>query len=140
MGLFKKKENTEFEATKTFGRWLQYDENHRLIKITEGIKKIISLEDIQLYQIKYGDKIYNKANLGNMVTGGVLFGVNGILLAGSHTEEYISNLGITIKANDKFYFIPMIIGKMKKSSAKGILEQAENIVQFLDGVIDNLKL
>ena len=137
MGLFSKKEKVEFEATTSFGRWLQYDENRNLIKITEGIKKIIPVEDIQLYQVKCGTKTYNKANLGKAAVGGALFGVAGVVLAGTHEEEYISNLNILIKANDKFYSIPMIIGKMKKSSAKGVIEQADKIVEFLDSICKN---
>ena len=137
MALFKKKESVEFDATITFGRWLQYDETRRLVKITEGIKKVISVDDIKSYQLKYGDKIYNKANLGKAIVGGALFGASGVILAGTHAEEYISNLGIMINVNDKFYCIPMIIGKMKKSSATNILKQAENIIKFLDDVINN---
>lgn len=136
MGLFSKKEKVEFEATKKFGvNWLQYDENRKLIKIM-NVKSPIPVEDIQLYRIKYGNKTYNKANLGKAAVGGAVLGLAGVILAGTHTEEYISNLTVEIKANDKFYYIPLIIGKMKAQAAKGILNSAEEMIEFLDSITD----
>ena len=135
MGLFGfgKKEAIEFDATKSFGTYLQYDENRQLIKVM-NVKQPIPVADIQLYRLKYGNKVYDKANIGKAAIGGALFGVAGVILAGTHQEEYISNLTVEIKANDKFYYIPMIIGKMKVSSAKNIFASAEKIIAFLEEI------
>ena len=130
---FKKKENVEFEATRKFSDYLMYDENRNLIKI-KGVKTPIAVEDIQLYQLKYGNKTYDRVDLGEAMVGGALFGVLGIVMAGTHKDEYISNLTIMIKANDKFYSIPMIIGKMKVNLAKSIVSQAEQMIAFLDEI------
>ena len=138
MGLFNKKKKVEFEATKTFMvDRLQYDEKRSLIKIKNGFQvNIISIDDIQTYSLKFGNKTYDKTNLGKALVGGVTFGLVGVILAGTHKEEYISNITISIKANDKFYFLPLTIGKTKYDVSKGILEEAEHIIKFLDEVIN----
>lgn len=130
---FKKKEKAgeEFNATVSFSNYLQYDEVRNTIKVM-GKGAPIPVESIQLYNLKYGNKTYNKTNVGKAALGGALFGVAGVLLAGTHEEDYLSNLTIEIKANDKFYYIPMIIGKMKMKTAKGVLTYAEKIINFLD--------
>lgn len=130
----KKKDKVEFEATKSFmGGNFQYDENRRLIRIKNGFQvNIIPADSIQTYSLMYGDKTYTKANLGKAVVGGALFGILGIAAAGTHKEEYISNMKIMIKADDKFYYLILTIGKMKVSAAKGILKTAEDIIALLD--------
>jgi len=136
MGLFNKKKTNEFEATKTFMvDKLQYDENRNLIKIKNGLQvNIISVDDIQTYSLKFGSKTYDKANLSKAFIGGVTLGLVGVILAGTHKEEYISNITVSIKANDKFYFLPLTVGKMKYEACKGILESAENMIKFLDEI------
>lgn len=130
---FKKKDKVEFEATRTFGSYFQYDANRQAVKIM-ATKKIIPVSSIETYQLNYGNKVYTKKNLGSAVVGTAMFGVVGAILAGTHSEEYISNLNILIRADGKFYSIPMIIGKIKMSSAKGTLRIADEIIEFLDGV------
>ena len=134
MGLFSKKEKVEFEATRKFMvDMLQYDENRNTIKI-KNVKQPIPVESIQTYSLKFGSKTYNKANLGKAIVGGSVLGLAGIVLAGTHTEEYISNIQVMIKADDKFYYIPLTIGKVKASVAKGILERAQEMIAFLDEI------
>ena len=133
---FKKKENVEFEATKSFMvDMLQYDENRKLIKI-KNVKNPIPVENIQTYQLKFGNKTYNKVNLGRTAIGGAVLGLAGVVLAGTHTEEYVNNITIMIKADDKFHFIPLTIGKVKMSAAKGILDKAEEMIEFLDSITE----
>lgn len=134
MGLFSKKENVEFEATKSFMvDMLKYDEKRNTIKI-KNVKQPIPVESIQTYSLKFGSKTYNKANLGKAIIGGSVLGLAGVILAGTHTEEYISNIEVMIKANDKFYFIPLTLGKVKASVAKGILDRAQDMIAFLDEI------
>ena len=136
MGIFSKKVKEEFNATKSFMvDMLQYDENRKLIKI-KNVKNLIPVEDIQLYQLKFGNKTYTKTNLGRAIVGGVAFGWVGVVMAGTRKEEYISNIQITIKANDKFYFIPLTIGKVKASAAEAILHRAEDMISFLDEITE----
>lgn len=132
----KKKDKVDFEATRTFmGGDFQYDENRRLIRIKNGFQvNIIPVDNIQTYSLMYGDKTYTKANLGKAVVGGALFGILGIAAAGARKEEYISNMKIMIKANDKFYYLILTIGKMKLNAAKGILKTAEDIIVLLDDI------
>lgn len=136
MGLFNKKKTDEFEAAKTFMvDKLQYDEKRNLIKIKNGFQvNIIPVDDIQTYSLKFGSKTYDKANLGKAFIGGATFGLVGVILAGTHKEEYVSNITVSIKANDKFYFLPLTIGKMKYEASKRILESAESMIRFLDEV------
>lgn len=132
---FKKREAAEFEATKKFSDYLQYDESRGLVKI-KGCKDLISVDQITGYELKYGNKVYNKKNLGTAIAAGALFGVLGIMATGTHEEEYVSNIGITVIANGKHHYIPLTIGKMKMSAAKGILNMAENIVGFLNEITE----
>ena len=133
---FKKKNTEEFEATKSFMvDKLQYDETRGLIKIKNGFQiNIIPVADIQTYNLTFGSKIYTKTNLGKALVGGAVLGVAGVLLAGTHQEEEISNITVMIKANDKFYYLPLTIGKMKAKTARGILESAESMIAFLDSI------
>lgn len=131
-----KKKIKEFEATKTFmvDRF-QYDENRGLIKIKNGFQvNIIPIDTIETYSLTYGNKTYDKTNISRAVIGGALFGILGILTAGTHKEEYISNMTIMIKANGKFYYLPLIIGKVKYDRAKEMLQRAEKIIAFLDEI------
>ena len=113
----------------------QYDEKHNLIKIKIGFKvNIIPVENIQTYSLSFGNKTYNKSNLGKALVGGAVFGLAGIILAGTHTEEYVSNIKIMIKANDKFYFLIMTIGKVKVNAVRNILNEAEKIIRLLDEI------
>ena len=132
-GFFKKKENVEFEATQKITHYLEYDANRELVRFN---KNVFSKNDIQLYRLKFGSKVYNKVNLGRAAIGGAAFGLAGIILAGTHQEEYVSNITLEIKVNDKFYFCPLTIGKMKASSARGILDVAEKAIAFLDEITD----
>jgi hypothetical protein len=136
MGIFSKKVKEEFNATKSFMvDMLQYDEERKLIKI-KNVKNLIPVESIQLYQLKFGNKVYTKTNLGRAIVGGVAFGWIGVVMAGTHKEEYISNIQITIKADDKFYFIPLTIGKVKASAAEAILHKADDMISFLDEITE----
>lgn len=134
MGLFNKKKEVAFEATKAFMvDMLQYDEKRKLIKI-KGEKQPIAIEDITGYSLTFGNKTYTKANLGRAFIGGAAFGLAGIILAGTHQEEYVSNIKLTIIACGKPHFILLTLGKVKMNAAKGILDRAEAMVRFLDEV------
>lgn len=134
MGLFSKKEKQEFEATKSFMvNELQYDENRKLIKVKTS-KDLIPVSAIETYSLTFGNKTYDKANLGKALVGGAAFGLVGVLLAGTHKEEYISNIKVMIKANGKFYYLPLTIGKVKASAAEGILNRAQDMIAFLDEI------
>lgn len=130
---FKKKDKVEFEATRTFGSYFQYDENRQAVKIM-ATKKIIPVSSIETFQLNYGNKVYTKKDFGSAIVGTAMFGVIGAILAGTHSEEYISNMNILIRADGKFYSIPLLLGKHKLSSAKGTLRVANEIIEFLDGV------
>lgn len=134
---FKKEKQEDFEVTKNFNDYLLYDEKRNLIKI-KGNKRPISVNDIQTYSLNYGNKTYNKINLGEAIVKGSLFGTLGILHTGTHTEDYISNINIMIKANNKFYYIIMTIGKIKSSSlfAQRSLKSAEEIITFLNEITE----
>ena len=136
MGLFNKKKTNEFKATKTFMvDRLQYDEKQNLIRLKNGFQvNVIPIDNIQTYSLKFGNKTYYKVNLGKAFVGGATLGLVGVILAGTHKEEYVSNITVSIKANDKFYFLPLTIGKIKYDVAKGILQSAEGMIKFLDEV------
>lgn len=134
MGLFNKKVKEEFEATKSFMvNELQYDENRKLIKVKTS-KDLIPVSAIETYSLTFGNKTYDKANLGKALVGGAAFGLVGVLLAGTHKEEYISNIKVMIKANGKLYYLPLTIGKVKASAAEGILNRAQDMIVFLDEI------
>lgn len=134
MGLFNRKPKEEFEATKAFMvNELLYDENRKLIKVKTS-KDLIPVAAIETYSLTFGNKTYDKANLGRAIVGGAAFGLVGVIMAGTHKEEYISNIKIMIKANGKFYYLPLTIGKLKASAAEGILKRAEDMIKFLDEV------
>ena len=146
---FKKKnktDNPDFEATKSYGNWLQYDENRNLVKV-KGYKPLIPADKIKNYSLQYGNKTYTKKNLGSALAGGLvggaLFGVGGVIAAGvmtgSHQDEYITNLRITINIDDEkcpIIVIPLIIGKMKIGLAKYTLQSAESMIAFLDEITE----
>lgn len=139
MGLFSKKEKVEFEATQVIAvGWMEYDENRKLVKIINGMsKKYIPVDKITDYSVKYGEKTYTKANLGKAVVGGAMFGVAGVILAGTHQEDYVKNITLCIRVDDPkqpFVFLPLTIGKMKMSAAKGIIKSADKMIAFLDTV------
>lgn len=135
MGLFTKKENIEFESTEViYVGTIDYDCNRNLIRVKNGFKKdIISVTDIDDIIITCGNKTVSKKNLGGAIAGAAVFGVAGLLLAGSHEVEYISNLTITIITKDKRICIPLVIGKTKKGNwmetAQRIVEKIENIME-----------
>ncbi len=135
MGLFTKKENVEFESTEViYVGTIDYDCNRNLIRVKNGFKKdIISVTDIDDIIITCGNKTVSKKNLGGAIAGAAVFGVAGLLLAGSHEVEYISNLTITIITKDKRICIPLVIGKTKKGNwmetAQRIVEKIENIME-----------
>lgn len=136
MGLFGKKKNTEeFEATKAFMvDMLQYDESRNTFRIKNGFNKhYIKADDIQTYWLSYGNKKVTRKNMGSVVAGSLVIGaLPAMILAGTHTDEYISNLTLNIKANNKFYALPLIIGKMKGTAAQNILKTAEDMIQFIE--------
>lgn len=128
---FKKKNKVEFEFTQQVGDYVKYDELQRRFLFQN--KTIVNCEEIIDYKLTYGNKTYTKKNLGTALAAGTLFGVGGYILAGTHQEEYVSNITVSIKtANNGVIYIPLTIGKMKMSHAKGILESAERIVALLD--------
>lgn len=127
---FGKKEKVEFEATERITNYLEYDANSELVRF-DG-KHIFRKSDIQLCRVKYGSKTYDKVNLGRAALGAAAFGIVGYLLAGTHEEDYVSNITFEIKANDKFYYKPLTIGKVKAKNAKTILEVAEKAMDFLN--------
>lgn len=139
---FKKKEKVQFEATKEFkfaNGVLQYDESRNLIQYKNfPIKEIFSPEDIESYELQYGNKTYNKANLGKALVGGALFGVGGVLLAGTHQEEVIKNIQIKFQLKGKklYYLMPIYQGELKVNGtfAQIFLESAEEIISFLNKV------
>lgn len=135
LNIFKKNnESADFNATKNFmSGMLLVDEERKLIKV-KGNKDLIPFAAVQTYSLSFGNKTYNRANLGKAIVGGAVFGLAGVVLAGTHTDEYISNIKIMIKANNKYYYLPLTIGKIKASAAKGILNSAEGIIAFLDSI------
>ena len=136
MGLFDKKtkETTPFDATETiYVGTIDYDATRKLIRVKNGFKKdIVATADVEDIIITCGNKTVSKKNLGGAIAGAAVFGVAGILLAGSHEVEYISNLTITIIAKDKRIYIPLVIGKVKKGNW---METAQRIVERLENVI-----
>lgn len=137
MGLFnKKKKKQEFEATKSFMvNELQYDENRKLIKVKTS-KDLIPVTAIKGYSLTFGNKTYTKVDLGRAIVGGAAFGLIGVVLAGTHQEEYISNITVRIKTDDKLYVLPLTIGKVKYNMAKGILQKAEEMIEFLNSITE----
>lgn len=140
---FKKKEvaAVEFTATKDGGVF-QIDQGRRLVRVKEGIKGVdkyapFSIDDIMDIEIQCDDTAVNKKNLGAAFAGGALFGVGGLLLAGTHEKQFIQYLGITIKLRDldrPVVKLPLITMKMKKDGAlaKAMLKAAEDFVQVLN--------
>lgn len=135
MGLFSKKESVEFEATDViFVGTIDYDANRKLIRVKNGFKKdIISTSDVKDIIITCGNKTVSKKNIGGSIAGVAVFGAAGLLLAGTHEVEYISNLTITIITKDKRIYLPLVVGKTKKGNW---LETAQRIVEKLEAVID----
>ena len=131
MGLFNRNK-VAFEATQQISDYLKFNENTKEFMF-KGCKAIIAADDITDYELKYGAKTYNKKNLGTAIAAGALFGVGGILLTGSHQEEYVSNISIAIKTKSNGnILIPLTIGKMKMDRAKGIIQMAEKMIALLD--------
>ena len=135
MGLFSKKESVEFEGTDViFPGTIDYDANRKLIRVKNGFKKdIVSTSDVKDIIITCGNKKVSKKNIGGSIAGAAIFGVAGLLLAGTHEVEYISNLTITIITKDKRIYLPLVVGKTKKGNW---LETAQRIVEKLEAVID----
>ena len=136
MGLFSKKEKESilFETTDIiYVGHIDYDSNRKLIRVKNGFKKdIVSTFDVEDIVITCGNKTVSKKNLGGAIAGAAVFGVAGILLAGSHEVEYISNLTITIITNNKKIYLPLVIGKTKKGNW---METAQRIVEKLETII-----
>lgn len=135
MGLFNKKETMDFESTDIiYVGTIDYDSKRKLIRIKNGFKKdIISTSEVEDIIITCGQNTVSKKNLGSAVAGAAVFGVAGILLAGTHEVEYISNLTITIITKNKRIYLPLVIGKVKKGNW---LETAQKIVAKLEAVIE----
>ena len=140
---FKKKETAqvEFTATKDGGVF-QIDQPRRLVRVKEGVRGVdkyapFSIDDIMDIEIQCDDTVVNKKNLGAAFAGGALFGVGGLLLAGSHQKQFIQYMGITIKLRDldrPIVKLPLITMKMKKDGglAKAMMKAAEDFVQVLN--------
>ena len=135
MGLFGKKESPEFEVTEViYVGTIEYDANRKLIRVKNGFKKdIIATTDINDIIITCGNKTVSKKNLGSAIAGAAVFGAAGILLAGTHEVEYISNLTITIVTAEKRVYLPLVIGKVKKGNW---LETAQKIVEKLEAIME----
>ena len=133
MALFNKKEKVNFKATEViYVGTVEYDANSNLLMIKNGFKKdYINPGEIQDIIVTCGQKTVSKKNLGSALAGAAVFGVAGLLLAGSHDVEYISNLSITIITANGRHIIPLTIGKVKKGNW---LEVAEKIVARIEGV------
>jgi hypothetical protein len=138
MGLFSKKEVIEFETTDViYVGTIDYDANRKLIRVKNGFKKdIVAVADIEDIIVTCGNKTVTKKNLGGAIAGAAVFGVAGLLLAGSHQVEYISNLTITIVTKNKRIYLPLVIGKEKKGRW---LEIAQKIVEKLETIVDSEK-
>lgn len=138
MGLFNKKEKVEFEATDIiYVGTIDYDANRKLIRIKNGFQKnIVAAADVEDIIVTCGNKTVTKKNVGGAIAGAAVFGVAGLLLAGSHQVEYISNLTITIVTKDKRIYLPLVIGKEKKGRW---LEIAQKIVEKLETIVDSEK-
>lgn len=141
---FKKEKNTEaveFTATRNYGVF-QIDESRRLIRVKEGVRGVdkytpFSIDDIMDVEIQCDDTTVNKKNLGAAFAGGALFGVGGLLLAGTHEKQFIKYLGITIKLKDldrPIVKLPLITTKMKQDGAlaQAMLKAAEDFVQVMN--------
>ncbi len=136
MALFSKKEKVEFKATEVISvaAGVEYDANNNLLQVKNGFKKeYIKPQDIEDIIVICGQKTVSKKNLGSALAGAAIFGAAGLLLAGSHDVEYISNLSITIITASGRVVIPLVIGKVKKGNW---LETAEKIVSRIEGIQD----
>ena len=136
MALFSKKEKVEFKATEVISvaAGVEYDANNNLLQVKNGFKKeYIKPQDIEDIIVTCGQKTVSKKNLGSALAGAAIFGAAGLLLAGSHDVEYISNLSITIITTSGRVVIPLVIGKVKKGNW---LETAEKIVSRIEGIQD----
>ncbi len=136
MALFSKKEKVEFKATEVISvaAGVEYDANNNLLQVKNGFKKeYIKPQNIEDIIVTCGQKTVSKKNLGSALAGAAIFGAAGLLLAGSHDVEYISNLSITIITTSGRVVIPLVIGKVKKGNW---LETAEKIVSRIEGIQD----
>lgn len=133
MALFNKKEKVNFKATEViYTGTVEYDANSNLLMIKNGFKKeYINPEEIEDIIVTCGQKTVSKKNLGSALAGAAVFGAAGLLLAGSHEVEYISNLAITVITANGRLFIPLTIGKVKRGNW---LEVAEKIVARIEGI------
>lgn len=138
MGLFSKKEVIEFETTDViYVGTIDYDANRQLIRVKNGFKKdIVAVADVEDIIVTCGNKTVSKKNISGAIAGAAVFGVAGLLLAGSHQVEYISNLTITIVTKDKRIYLPLVVGKTQKGRW---LETAQKIVEKLETIVDSEK-
>ena len=139
MALFSKKEKVEFKATEVISvaAGVAYDANNNILQVKNGFKKdYIKPQDIEDIIITCGTKTVSKKNLGSALAGAAVFGAAGLLLAGSHDVEYISNLNITIITTSGRVVIPLVIGKVK---AGNWLETAEKIVGKIEEIAETTK-
>ena len=122
MGLFKKKNKKDFNASVSFmAGMLQYDESKSIIKIKNGFKEeFIPISEITEVTIKFNGKNYNLNDCEIIRTG---------ILSGTYRNP-ISNISLCIKTN-KFYFLTLSIGKQSAEKAKRILDSANKMVSFI---------
>lgn len=134
VGMFFKKDSVEFEATKIiYVGTIECDENRQLLLVKNGFNKTyIKTSEIQDIIITCGQKSVSKKNIGGALAGAAVFGIAGVLLAGSTHIDYISNLTITIITTEKRVCIPLVIGKVK---AGNWLQRAERIVADIEGLM-----
>lgn len=126
MGFFNRKEKESFDATKKFMvDVLQYDENRNLIKIKNGFKSdIIAVNSIDSIKIGFNGKVYNETDTRTVING---------ILAGTYKED-IGNIQIRIKADKKFYFAIVSIGKLSANKAERLLTSSLEAVNFINSV------
>ncbi|MGM9543604.1 MAG: hypothetical protein ACI3T9_01340 [Romboutsia timonensis] len=132
--MFGKKKEDNFEATKDFNGYLKYNDADQVIKI-KGYNILIPVSEIADYELNYGNKTITKKNLVTTAAAGAVFGLAGVASTANTSNEYVSNVRISIKTKDgRLYIIPMILGRIKLNYAKSTLRIAEQIINFLDEI------
>lgn len=135
MGIFNKKQANFDVSEVLFPGTLFYDEGRKQLLLKSGLKQhYMMVAEIDDILITCGQQKVSKKNLGSALAGAAVFGIGGILLAGSHEVEYISNLTITFVLKDgKRVVLPLTIGKTK---AGNWLQTAEKIVGRVEALMN----
>jgi hypothetical protein len=129
MGLFSRKDKKSeevFNATQSFMvNALQYDEEHHLIRIQNGVKSnILPVNSIDSAKIGFNGRVYNEADTKTIING---------ILAGTYKSE-ISNIQVRIESNKKFYFIILSLGSIPSNKAEQLLSSACEMVTFINNI------